>query len=234
MKILTSLFLTAFFAVHPGIKRQSTIEQLARELLANFNAGRFEAASRDFNDDLRPQVTPAVLEQVRNEVTASVGAFQSVSAVHHLAEEGYRAIEIVAQYEKSQVSVRVVFDTRDRISTVHINPILPPAVELALEKIAREFLADLLAGRFTEAAKAFDPTMRAQLTPSNLADLNSKVLTVFGTVKSITEVRERLEPPYRIVEVIAVCEKSPLALRVAFDGQNRVAAVHISPNVKQQ
>jgi len=33
--------------------------------------------------------------------------------------------------------------------------------------------------------------------------------------------------------VIAVCDRSPLAFRVAFDPQNRIASVHISPNTSQ-
>ncbi len=64
-------------------------------------------------------------------------------------------------------------------------------------------------------------------------DLQGKLLTTFGKVQSITEVRERIEAPYRIIDVIAVCDHSPLAFRVAFDAANRIAAVHISPNVSQ-
>jgi hypothetical protein len=71
------------------------------------------------------------------------------------------------------------------------------------------------------------------LTPLNLADLNNKILATYGKVQSVTEVRERVEGLYRIIDMSATCEKSPLSFRVGFDAQNRVAAVHISPNISQ-
>jgi hypothetical protein len=231
VKILTSLLLTAFFAINPRMKAPSAIEQSAREMLANFNAGRFAAAVIDFNDDLRPQVTPAVLAQYREQIEGSVGVFQAITAVHQSNENGFRVIELIAKYQKSPVAVRVVFDIRNKIGSVHFNPILPAPADPGLEKAARDLLANLMAGRFDDVTKQFDDTMRVQLTPAKLADLNRNILQLYGKVESITEVRDRVEEPYRIIEVIAACEKMPLKFRVGFDGKSRVAAVHVTPTI---
>jgi hypothetical protein len=235
VKVLASLLITALFAlnVKPKVSLPSPQEQTAREMLANFNAGSFVAAAAEFNDDLRPQITPALLARVKDDINTKMGTFQTVTAVHHLTQDGFRVVELIAKFEKGSVSVRVMFDMTNKIGAVYFNPILPPPVDKELEAMSRELLANIEAGKFDDAAKHFDDTMRKQLSPPNLADLQGKLMTAFGKVQSITEVRQRIEAPYRIIDVIAVCDHSPLAFRVAFDAANRIAAVHISPNTSQ-
>jgi hypothetical protein len=231
--VLASLLLSTFFAFNAQPKLPSPQEQTAREMLANFNASRFVAAAAEFNDELRPQITPALLARVKDDINAKVGTFQAVTAVRHLTQDGFPTVELIAKFAKGSVSVRVVFDITNKIGAVYFNPILPPPVDKELETMSRELLANIEAGKFDDAGKHFDDTMRKQLTPQNLADLQSKLLTTFGKVRNITEVRQRIKAPYRIIDVIAVCDHSPLAFRVAFDAANRIAAVHISPNVSQ-
>lgn len=232
MKLIASLLLTALFAINPRVTLPSPLEQMARELLANFTTGRFERATVDFNDALRPLITPALLAQVKQQLETQVGAFQAVTAVHQRREDGFRVVELIAKFEKSPVSVRVVFDNVDRVGAVYFNPITTPPVDTALEAIARELLANLVAGRFDDAGKHFDDTMRSQLPPLSVAALSRNIANTFGTFRSITEVHQRIEKPYRIIDLIAACDKSQLAFRVAFDAKNRIAAVHISPYVK--
>jgi hypothetical protein len=231
--VLASLLLSTFFAINAKPKLPSPQEQMAREMLANFNGSRFVAASADFNDQLRPQVTPALLARVKDDITAKVGTFRAVTAVRHDTQDGFRVVELIANFEKGSVSVRVMFDMTNKIGAVYFNPILPPPVDKELEAMSRDLLANIEAGKFDDAVKHFDFTMRKELPPPKLADLQGKLLTTFGKVESITEVRQRTEKPYRIIDVIAMCDRSPLAFRVAFDTANRITAVHISPNVSQ-
>jgi hypothetical protein len=231
--VLASLLLSTLFALNAKAKVPSPQEQMAREMLANFNGSRFVAASADFNDQLRPQITPALLARVKDDINTKEGTFQAVTAVNHLTEDGFRVVELTAKFEKGSVLVRVMFDMTNKIGAVYFNPILPPLVDKALETMSRDLLANIEAGKFDDAGKHFDDTMRKQLPPTGLAELQGKMLTTFGKVQSITEVRQRNEPKYRIIDVIAVCDHSPLAFRVAFDAANRIAAVHISPSVIQ-
>lgn len=233
MKLIASALLTVLFAINPRAKLQSPIESTARELLLNFVTGRFDVATRDFNDELRPLVTPAVLAQVKEQLDRDAGAFQEVTEVHRRTEEGFRVIELVAKFATSLVSVRVVFDPLDRVGAVYFNPISSPPPDPVLEGIARELLASVMAGNFDRATNHFDVTMRAQFTPESFSALRKNIADLYGTFESVTEVHQRTEKAFKVIDVIAAYDKMPLAFRVAFDSRGRVVALHISPYRKE-
>jgi hypothetical protein len=234
VKIIASLLLTALFAAGPRPRFQSPIETSARLFLSNFAAGRFQEATRDFNDDLRPVVTTAMLADMKRQFDQQVGAFLSVTdARQHMQQQGYRTIEMTARFSKSAVSVVVTFDQLDRIASINTNPIAPPAADPALESAARTLLANFVAGRYEEAAKTFDETISKQLPPSALANLAASVADTFGTYQSVTAVKQNANPPYRVIELTLVYSKRLVSFRVAFDLQNRVAGLQLSPVVGQ-
>lgn len=226
MKIIASLLLTALFAAGPRPKLQSPIESTARLFLSNFAAGRFDAATRDFNDDLRSVVTTATLAELKKQFDERAGIFLSVTEAHQLRQGGFRAIELIARFSKSPVSVVVSFDELDRIASINANPIGP---EPALESAARALLANFIAARYDDVGKAFDETMRKQLPPAGLANLATSVAETFGTYQSVNAVKQDAHPPYRVIEMTLAYTKRPMSFRVAFDLQNRVAALQISP-----
>jgi Protein of unknown function (DUF3887) len=231
VKIVASLLLTTLFAIRPQTRLQSPIESTARSLLTNFASGRFDVATSDFNNDLRPIVTPAVLAQVKAQLDQQVGMFYVVKEAHPRIVDGFRAIELIAKFEKAPVSVVVVFDPLDRVGAVYFNPILEPAVDPALEAVAREVLTNFTVGRYDDAVKPFDPEMRRQLSPAKMAGLAASVADRFGTFVSVTEVHQKLET-FRIIDMVLSYTKAPVAYRVTFDGQGRVTALRIAPYVK--
>lgn len=202
-------------------------------MLTNFVSGQFAAATRDFNDDLRPLVTPEILAGTKTQLDYEVGPFYLVKEAHQRQEGGFRAIELIAKFEKASVSVLVVFDAFDRIGSVYFNPILVPAVDPALETAARALLANFTAGRYDEAAKPFDTAMRQQLPPESMARLAASMAQPFGTFRSVTEVHQRIDNGNRIIDLVLSYTKSPVAFRVTFDAKGRVTALHISPYVKE-
>jgi hypothetical protein len=232
VKIVASLLLTTLFAIRPQTRFQSPLETTARTMLTNFVAGRFDAATIDFNDELRPVVTPALLAEVKAQLDQQAGAFYLVKEAHPRVLDGFRAIELIAQFEKAPVSVVVVFDPLDRVRAVYFNPILAPAVDPALERVAREVLANFTAGRYDEAVKPFDAEMRKQLSPANMAGLAASVTEKFGTFRSVTEVHQRIETS-RIIDMVLSYTKSPVSFRVTFDAQGRVTALRIAPFIKE-
>src|SRR4029077_6204775 len=119
---------------------QSPIESTARAFLTSFVSGQFAAATRDFNDDLRPLGPPAVLSGGKAQLDQEVGRFYLVKEVHQRQQGGFRAIELIVKFEKGSVSVVVVFDSFDRVGSVYFNPILTPVVDPALEAAARALL----------------------------------------------------------------------------------------------
>jgi hypothetical protein len=233
VKIIASLLLTALFAVGPKPKLQTPIESTARMFLSNFAAGRFDDATRDFNDDLRPVVTKAMLADLKKQFDQQAGVFLSVTEAHQRMQQGFRAIELTARFSKSPVSVVVVFDPLDRIGAIYANPIGPAAPDPVLEAAARALLANFVAGRYEEAGQAFDDTMRKQLPPSALANLAASIADTFGTYQSVTAVKQSTNTPYRVIEMTLDYTKKSASFRVAFNLQNRIAALQITPAAVQ-
>ncbi len=229
MKIIAALLLTTLFAAGPKPRLQSPIESTAREMLTNFASGRFDAATKDFNDDLRPIVTPEVLSDVKGQLDASVGAFYLVKEAHQRTQGGSRTIELIARYAKGSVSVLVVFDALDRIGTVYFNPISAGKADPALESAARELLANFVAGHFADVVKPFDATMRVELTPAGLEALATSIGQIFGKFVSVTEVQQSVDKSYKIIDMTLAYTKGTVAFRVAFDPSGHVVAMHISP-----
>lgn len=229
MKLIASLLLTTLFAAGPRPKLQTPIESIARMFLTNFAAGRFDDATRDFNDDLRPVVTKAMLADLKKQFDQQAGVFLSVSEVHQKTQQGMRALELIARFSKSPVSVVVLFDPFDRIASIYANPIGPPPVEPALESAARALLTNFVAARYDEVGKAFDDIMRKQLPPPALANLATSVADTFGDYKSVTAIKQSANPPYRVIEMTLAYTKQPVSFRVAFDLKDRISALQIAP-----
>lgn len=230
MKIVASLLLTTLFAVSHKPQLQSPIESTARAMLTSFVSGRFEDATRDFNDELRPMVTPAVLAAVKLQLDQQFGTFYLVKEAHQRTEGGFRAIELMAKFQKGFVSVVVVFDPFDRIRAVHFNPILAAAVDPALEAIARQVLTNFTAGRYEDAAKPFNADMRAQLSPANMAKLAASVTEVFGTFRSVTAVHQRTEKSNRVIDLTLSYTQGSVAFQVAFDSHGLVTFLQVAPD----
>lgn len=226
--VLTTLFATALFSAgRPRL--QSPIESISRELLANFAAGHFEAATKDFNDDLRPMVTPAILAQVKSDLDAKAGTYLFVKDAHEKLEGGFRVVELTARFTKASVSVVVVFDAIDRIGSVHFNPIAPPPPDPALEAAAREMIANFVAGRFDDAVKPLSPEFRVRLAPQDLGKIAANVNQIFGAFESVAGVRQYVEKGYKILDFKLLYTKGPVEFSVTFDFQGRVGALQIAP-----
>ena len=233
VKIIASLLLTTLFAISPKPRLQSPLESTARDLLREFVAGRFDAVTRDFNDDLRLIVTPKLLAGVKADLDTQAGTFMLVKEVHQRTEQGLRAIELISRFSKSSVSVIVVFDAMDRVEAVHFNPVLAPPPDPILEAAARSLLANFVAGKFDDVFKTFDPNMRTQLPPERLAELSGNIARVFGTFRSVTEIHQGIEKPYTVIDMTLAYTNAPVTFRAAFDAGNRVVALHIQPYRKE-
>ena len=98
------------------------LEKVARELLANFVAGKFDDAAKDFDATMLAALPPSKLAQVSAHLKAQLGAFKSVQSVEHTTDEGYRVIHLISSYEKSLIKVRVVFDSDGKVAGLFFVP----------------------------------------------------------------------------------------------------------------
>jgi Protein of unknown function (DUF3887) len=227
VKTIAPLLLIGLFLANPRAMFRSPRETIARELLMNFAAGRLDAAAKDFNETLRTTATVSYLRDLKRQIDAQVGGFQALTDVRRGRDEGFPLIEMICKYEKGPVAFRVAFDVTDRVAAVYVSPILPSAVDPALEAEARAVLADFNAGRFDGVSGRFGPAMRGQLTTAGLTELRNQVSREFGAFQSVTDVRQKEEEHYKAIELTASFEKSPVLVRVVFDAEKRVVGLKI-------
>ena len=227
MNTIAPLLLTILLAIDQRARAVRTpLESIARELLANFNAGRFDAASKDFNETMRATVTPSVLADLKQQSDMNLGGFQSITDVRQRREGGFHLVELVCRYEKSSASLRVVFDAANHVGAVALDPIV---VDPILETAARELLKNFVAGDFEAAAKQFDPKMRAQLPPLRLARLQAQVTSKYGAFRSVIAVHQLTDQTYRGIDLTTAYERLPVSFRVIFDSAGQVAGIKIAP-----
>lgn len=229
MNLIAAVLITASMALPPAPVVPQPIDEPARALLANFNAGKFDAASKDFNAKMRVTVPPALLAKLKQQLDQESGAFKKVTDFRHLKLDGFRVVQFLCQYEKGDVSFQVLFDATDHVGTIALKRIVPDVVDSNIEATARELLADLTAKRFEVAGKHFNDNMRAQVTPARLAQLGSSVRERFGAFISVTKVVQRPQDTYRVVDLLSLYERAPVTFSVVFDASDKIAGVHINP-----
>jgi hypothetical protein len=208
---------------------QSPLESRARDFVTNFNAVKFDVATKDFNESLRAVLGPTELESLRELAYASLGDFRSITGVRQRREGGFRIVEVICKYEKSLGSVRIVFDSLDRIGAVYIDPIANEPVEPVLEAAARGFLKNFVAGDFEAATRHFERNLQAQLPPSKLAKLQAQVKSSYGAFRSVKEVHQLTEELYRTLDVTAVYERSSVLIHIAFNSSDRMTGIKLEP-----
>ena len=221
--------LLVFFAIPPRAPMQSPTESMARELVANFNAGRFDAASRNFNDAMRTTLPPSTMADVKRQADTELGPFRSITSVNRRTENGFRVIEVLCKYEKSLASFRVKFDASDHVASVFLDRIGDPPIEPALEASARGLLKSFVESDFGAMTKRFDDKLVTQLTPAALAQVQSQVAAKYGVVKTVTAVHQTNDGNYRTIELTTTCDRLPLIFRVVFDRLGRVAGLRFAP-----
>lgn len=230
MNTMMSLILGVLLAIgQSSSPAHSPLEMIARDALANFNAGRFDVMAKSFNEKMRASVTPAVLADLQHQASAQLGVFRNVTEVRERMDGGSRLVELICSYEKAAASFRVVFDARDRVSAIFFDPIVSSPVDPALEATAREWVRNLTARAFDVAGRRFDKNMRKVLPPPKLALLERQVTLEYGRFQSIKSVQQVTIDDYRTIEVITSYERKPLMFRVMFDQAGQIAGIKIAP-----
>lgn len=220
---LIALFLAA------NTPAPSPIETTARQFLDDFAARRFDNASRDFTDEMRRVVTPAILAQIHRGLETKAGKFQTIAGIRERKENGARVISMILTYEKAAVWMRVAFDASDRVSTISVDPLVSKPNAL-IESLARALFANFLAGRDDDVIQDFDQPMLEQLTPARLEILRDQTKKVFGEFQSVNDAKHRLDQGFRVVDLMTTWSGSPtpVAITVLFDANAHVAGLRIA------
>jgi hypothetical protein len=229
MIVLASLVLGSMLAGRVPAPPVVKPEPLAREMVTNFNAGRFKAATKDFSDDLAALATPAALAEQKKSLDLRAGAFRKVATVQQYRDAGFPVIYLLCTYEKTSVAFRVTFDYTNHITMVYIDPVVKVAVDPALEATSRAFVADFAAGKYADATKAFDQSLRGQLKTETLAEVAKTITSRFGEWQSITEIDQTTVDGLRTLTILNQYEKSPIEVRLTFTAGGTIAGMKIGP-----
>jgi hypothetical protein len=229
MHTLISVFLATLIAATPAARPYGRLETIAREFVANFNASKFKAAGKDFNEQLAGMVTPAVFADVKRQVDAQSGTFRSISAAREYRHENSRAVELLGKHDRGMVAYRVVFDQFQRVAAIYVDPV-KAQFDAALERTARDFVTNFTAMRWDLASKSFTNALRGQLTTEKLAELSRNVVMQYGAFQSIAEATPSLDGDLRTVTVKTIYASSPVDVRLTFDSKGAIAAVRLAPS----
>ena len=224
------LLITMLLAVDlPPAVVESPVETRAREFVANFEAGRMDLATKDFNENLSRLVTPELMKAVHEQAYASLGHFVAITELNQWPDANGRMVAAVCKYEKSNAVFRLSFDADNRIASMVLDPLKNEPPDPLLEAAARALLRQFVAGNYEAMSRQFDKKLRAQLQPMKLATLHSQVESSYGKFRSVKESHQINEEKYRTIELIADYERSPVSFKVAFDKTAQVTGVKLTP-----
>jgi DNA-binding cell septation regulator SpoVG len=218
------LITLALFAVDQQPHFLSRLEGTATELFANFNAGQFDAATKNFNAEMRNLVTPAIMASIKKKMEAEVGEFQSVTRTTEQRQDDLRTVGMLLRYERGSVSLHVTFDAEDKVAAVEFKQITDP-----LEAAARQFLSDFIAERYDDASANFSDTLRKQLTPARLRTLHSETIPVYGLFDTVLEAQPAEDKGFKIIDLKTRWSKATANVRVIFDNDRHIAGLRITP-----
>lgn len=106
---------------------QVNYEPAARAFVEEMAAGRFDAAMARLDETMTRVMPLAKLTETWQAVTGQVGEYREVLSARQVEVQGYQAVLLTTKFEKTNLIVRVVFDTQGRISGLFFAPAQPPA-----------------------------------------------------------------------------------------------------------
>jgi hypothetical protein len=98
------------------------LERMARRVLDDFNARRFDEIEKYLDMKMSAQLPPSALDALYTDVTAVYGNFKAVTEVHYLTQRDLRIVNIIAAYEKMPLLFEVVFNNAGRITGWSFRP----------------------------------------------------------------------------------------------------------------
>lgn len=107
---------TAASTVDPELSR------LATEFIGQLVAGEFAAAAASFDATMAEALPAADLASTWQQLGGQVGAYEQEISRRQESTGGYDAVIVTAQFERSPLDIRVVFDSERRIAGLFFQP----------------------------------------------------------------------------------------------------------------
>jgi dienelactone hydrolase len=118
---------TAAATVDPELSR------LATEFIDQLVAGDFAAAAASFDATMAEALPAADLASTWQQLGGQVGAYEQEISRRQESTGGYDAVIVTAQFERSPLDIRIVFDSERRIAGLFFQPASTTASEATAE-----------------------------------------------------------------------------------------------------
>ena len=102
-------------------------EALARQVLADLQAGHYQAVESRFDDKMKAALSVEKLQATWVSVEAQVGKLKSCGAARENEQSGYHRVELPCSFERAQLDFKLAFAPDQRIGGMLITPAQPAA-----------------------------------------------------------------------------------------------------------
>ena len=93
----------------------------------------------------------------------------------------------------------------------------------------KQFLADLVAGKYEEAHKTFDKTMNEMMPVEGLKAAWEQIQFQAGVYKELVSSNVVIHEGHNVVLLTLGFERGRLLNRLVYDNQNKLAGMHFTP-----
>lgn len=97
-------------------KSAQDLEALARSIVTDLAARRFDTVATYFTPQMRTALPGGKLAELWDSLISQAGAFQSIRDVSSSTVQGYRAVVVVCTFEQTDLGVRVILDGQGRFA----------------------------------------------------------------------------------------------------------------------
>src|ERR1051326_383277 len=227
-----------------GQQQSSALIELAVYMVQQLAAEDFCAAQKNFDSNLKRVLTTEKLQADWANLIAQFGAFKKQSqATPQKTPEGYDAVLITCEFEKSTVFIRVVFDATQKIVGMWpmpaatasqpspVNADLPDRKTAEASKATAKRVVDLIvAERFSELWTTFNSQMKSGISEQRLRDGWGSLTANTGSFKRVVESNYARIDGLDVVVMRCEFEKSYVQIRVAFDAEKKIAGLYLLPS----
>ena len=98
-------------------------EKIARAIVNNLATGDFEAATVEFTDTLKRQLTPAMMRGPWMNLVAQAGAFTAILSAQENQTESYNQVVVFCKFENGNAVVQVIFNQEEKVTGVFLKPV---------------------------------------------------------------------------------------------------------------
>jgi len=102
----------------------------AKAMLDALNKGDYDAAARYFDKTMTEKMPPEKCKEIWTAVTKQIGAFKKVERTETSTVKTATIIDLVCEFEKTPIKLRLAFDNDDKIQGFFLLPATQPKYEI--------------------------------------------------------------------------------------------------------